>query len=446
VPAPRAAAPFVIVFATFAIYLRIFADPHFYWDAQQYWDLGGSFGAPGHFSLLDFNSNVRGYSLPLLNRVLATIATHTGIGNVTVVLLFGSLEAALLGTVLIPRLVRALWPEALVTVPRVLVLNGIIFLFWRDHFGFPLSDFPAATLAVGALLAVTRRSSAGYAVAGLAIGLAWNIRPAYITTLVLLVGLVALRAGFRRAPLAAGRAVALVLAGVLVMSTPQILINNRQFKSWSPTIAAAQGLNMVQLTFGMNAQRNETYVGKHYPSSSVIYVDPSTRTILQHEHIAAISSYSQYGGLVLKYPTEMLGAWGRRFFNGLDVRYSTVYINDLGATWEWFSLVDYSLLFMAAARLLVPAFRRQLGTLRWPEALALCAAGLPAIPFAMEPRYFIPIQLVVYSLAVFSPGSRRAWAELGRSGQVELGVLYAAFVLVCITLSTSTMALIAIPT
>jgi hypothetical protein len=437
---------FAAVFSTFAMYLRIFGDPHFWWDAQQYWDLAAAYGPPGHFSLLHYDNPVRGYSLPLLNRGLATIATHTGMGNVTVVQLFGSLEAALLGTVLVPRLVKAVWSEARVTLVRVLLFNALVFLFWRDHFGFPLSDFPAATLAIGALLALTRRSFAGYAIAGLAIGLAWNVRPAYLIAMISAVVLAAFLAGIRRRPLAAAAAAALVLAGIVLVSLPQIMINKRHFDSWSPTVSAAKDLNMAQLTFGLNVQRIETNVGTTYPSSSMIYYDPSTRKILEREHITALTSYGQYLQLIPGYPAEMVGAWSRRFFNGLDVRYATVYIHDLHATGEWFSLVNYSVIFLALVRVLLPPFRRRLGRVAWAFPSILLAAAVPAVPFAMEPRYFIPIQLVIYAIVVFGRGARQALAELGRSDRMGLAVAYAAFLLLCVTLSASTIALIAFPT
>jgi hypothetical protein len=108
----------------------------------------------------------------------------------------------------------------------------------------------------------------------------------------------------------------------------------------------------------------------------------------------------------------------------------------------WFSLVDYTLLFVAATRLLVPAFRRRLGRAGWPEAVALCAASATAVPLAAEPRYYLPILLVVYSIVVFAPGTRQSLAEVGKAERITLGVLYAVFLLACLTVSASTVALI----
>jgi 4-amino-4-deoxy-L-arabinose transferase-like glycosyltransferase len=435
-------AAFVIVFLTYLVYLRGFGDSSFYYDSLNYWALGDTFGTPGHFSLVDFNSDIRGYALPLFNHVLASTATTAGIGDVSVVQIFGSLEVALLGVVLIPRLVRALWPAACVTTARVLLFNGVVFIFWRDHLGFPLSDFPAATLALTGVLAVSRRSPLGYVLAGLTIGLAWNVRQAYFMMLLFVLVLVVVRAAPRRAPLRALRNVGLVLAGVLVVSIPQMLINHHQAGSWSPTVRETRDVTLGNLSQGLRAQRYETYVGTGTQSPSVRYADPSTQAVLRQEGLTKVGSYSQYARIVERHPAEMVAAWARRIFNGLDVRYSTPYIHDLGATSEWLSLLDYTLLFAALARLLLPAFRRSVGKVGWPEALALCCACIPAIPCASEPRYYLPLQLVLYSVVLFGAGTRSGWSALGRSGQIALVIVYPAFLLACVTLSTSTVALI----
>ena len=65
------------------------------------------------------------------------------LGDVTVVKIFGALLAATLGVVVLPRLARALFPNAALSWDRILALNALLFLYWRDHFDFPLADFPA---------------------------------------------------------------------------------------------------------------------------------------------------------------------------------------------------------------------------------------------------------------------------------------------------------------
>jgi hypothetical protein len=432
---------FVAVFATYETYLQLFADRTFYYDAANYWALAGTFGHGGHFSLLDFGPSIRGYSLPLYNRGLQTVASHTGMGAATIVQLSGALEAALLGVLLVPRLVGVLAPSAAVSPVRIVVFNALLFVFWRDHLGFPLSDFPSLTLVIVAMLALSYRSPAGYAGAGLALGLAWNVRQAYIVTLVLVLLLVAIRAGIRRTPLAAVYAVGLVLAGVAIVSLPQSLINHRHADSWSPTVLSGKRIVLADLLYGMQSQRVDGNVGTHYRAAAVFYDDPSTQAVLTRDNITIVRSYSQYARIVERHPTVMLAGWVRRLFNGLDVRYSTPYIHDLDGTHAWFPLLNYTLLFAAASRLLIPAFRRRLGGVSWPDALAICCACIRSIPFAMESRYMLPLQLAVYALVAFGAGTALAFRELGRRNQIALGVVYVVFLIVCFTLSASTFAL-----
>jgi hypothetical protein len=173
----------------------------------------------------------------------------------------------------------------------------------------------------------------------------------------------------------------------------------------------------------------------------VFYLDPSTIGIVNRDHITRFTSYSQYARVVERHPTEMLAGWARRAFNGLDVQYATVYIHDPDDRHAWLSLIDYTVLFVAAVRVIVPRFRHRLGSGAWPDAVALTAACIPSIPFAMESRYFLPIHLVLYGLVAFGAGTWLAARELRRRDQIALGVVYMVFLIVCFTLSTSTFAL-----
>src|SRR5207245_115919 len=113
------------------------------------------------------NGYPRGYALPLLNHALQAIGSALGIGSVTIVRVWGALLAATLGVFVAPRLACALFPAAQITVGRVLALNALIFLYWRDHFGFPLTDFPALLAAAVGVIGLLRRRPVGYVVAGL---------------------------------------------------------------------------------------------------------------------------------------------------------------------------------------------------------------------------------------------------------------------------------------
>jgi hypothetical protein len=437
---------FALVAGVYLLYLFVSGYDSFYYDAAVYWQQGKSFDSSGHFSLFDYSDSggyPRGYSFPLLNYVIRLVGSHLGAGSVTTVKVFGALLAATLGVVLLPRLARVLFPGARVGLGRVLLLNGLIFLYWRDHFDFPLSDFPALVAAIVGLLGLLRATTAGYLVAGLGLGLAANARPAYLLPLVLtfaIAAFVPVRGWDARQR---GAAVGLVLAGVFLAFLPQALINQHQGRGWSPLVHGQRDISLLQLSDGMYAQKYETFVGagSEYPTPKVYYFDPATQHVLQADHRSAtITSYSDYAGIIVHHPAAMAAGYLRRLFNGLDVRYSTPYIKDLGDTSIVLSLIQYTLLFLAICTLLVPAARRRLGRVSWTGLAVLVSPCLAAIPGAVEPRFFLPLQMLAYMLVCFGTG-KREWLFAGKPDRiVGLAAAYVAFVLVCLTLSSATLA------
>ena len=62
-----------------------------------------------------------------------------------------------------------------------------------------------------------------------------------------------------------------------------------------------------------------------------------------------------------------------------------------------------------------------------------------------EPRYYLPLTALVYLLACFGPATRASLLGGSTVRRVALAVAYAAFVLVCLTLSSSTQDQIEFP-
>ena len=191
---------------------------------------------------------------------------------------------------MLPRLARALFPNAALGWDRILALNALLFLYWRDHFDFPLADFPALLAASVGVIALLRRTTWGYAVAGLALGLAASMRGNYwfaLVAAVLVAALVPLRSWSWRTR---GTAVGLVLAGAFVASLPQVLMNHRHHDTWSPSIPIASEQHLIATWLGLRAQKYETYVGPATELSATracFYLDPSTQASARGgEHLA----------------------------------------------------------------------------------------------------------------------------------------------------------------
>jgi hypothetical protein len=445
---------FPVVAIAYGIHFLLSGYDSFYYDATEYWRLGDRFQHNGHFSLVAYDSPWRGYSVPLLNHVLQVLATAGGLGGVTIVKIFGALLAATLGVIVIPRLARQLFPAASIGPGRVLGLNALVFLHWRDHFDFPLSDFPSILVVMMGVLGLLRATTSGYLVCGLCFGLAANMRPAYIVAAIAAGGVAGLLPLRRWNWRQRGAAATLVLAGALVVSLPQMLINHHQRGTWSPVISKAREITLLQLWQGMRAQKYETYVGSGagYPRPDVFYLDPATRHVVEEEHVSParhfyggatyieFPSYRKYVGMVLHHPAEMAAAYVRRIFNGLDVQYPTPYVRDLRDRSTVLSLLQYTLIFLALARLVLPDARRALGRIRWAGIVLLIVPCVTAVTGAVEPRFFLPLQLLIYMLVCFGPGTRASLLGGGMGRRVGLAVSYVAFILVCLTLSSATLA------
>jgi hypothetical protein len=103
------------------------------------------------------------------------------------------------------------------------------------------------------------------------------------------------------------------------------------------------------------------------------------------------------------------------------------------------SILLYTLVFAALVRLLLPSARRALGPIRWIGVVLLLSPIVTAVPGAVEPRFFLPLQLLVYMLVCFAPAPLAGLVGSSVRHRVTLAVAYAAFVLLCLTLSSATL-------
>jgi hypothetical protein len=381
----------------------------FYYDSGVYWSLNQSFIKGGHFSLLNFNSPLRGYLLPLINRGLHEIAVALEWRGSTVVKLFNALMFSLIAAVLAPRLAELAWPAQRWCIPRRIALAALLLLFWSGFLAFPLSDFPALTMAMLALVSTYRYDAPGWMIlGGLACGAAIDMRPSYLLLAPILLVLIAWRwtEGHREEHASLPRrslCVGIFIAGLLVVSLPQSLSSHRHHHTWSFIPGAADHLTSAQLSDGLFLQRYDTYVGPGHPPQ-MNYLDEAGYLLLIKQKNHLVSSASQYLGLLFSHPGTVLDSLGYHIVNGLDQRYTTPYIErvDTGGH-RWLRLAGFLLVFLALVRVLWPAARRRLGPARWRYPVALMLCCLTSVPSAVETRYMLPVYVLGYIL-VLAPG------------------------------------------
>ena len=419
-------AAFLIATAGLIIATMVQAAKPFYFDSGDYWSLGTTFSDNGHFSLSNFNSPLRGYLLPLVDRGLHAVAALLTLHDSTLAKIFNCLVFALIATVLLPTLAETAWPTRRWGIARRLVLAGVLGVLWGGYLAFPLSDFPAAAAALLALIAVSRPcATAPMFAAGLACGAAIDMRPAYILLPLAMLLLLAAswwrgRSESRRAHLQRAACLTAALFGFALVSTPQVLATHHHGGTWGLIPGSQAHLSSLQYTDGLLLQRYDTYVGVGEPAPQMNYVDP-TGTRLLADNGTYIKSTAQYAKLVLNNPVAMLGLFARHVINGLDQRYNTPYIEHVPPDRPMRAL-SFAFVFLALVRLVWPAARRSLGPARWRYPAAVLLSGATAVATAMEPRFMLLTSSVTYTL-VLAPGWPDALRrETRTSRRVMLGL------------------------
>lgn len=411
---------FLVAFVGTLIVALIQGPKPFVGDAGNYWQLGETFTRDGHFSLLNFESEVRGYALPLVIYVLREFGEALSWTDSSVAKLFNVALFALIGTVLAPRLAEIMWPRQRWGLLRRLLLMTLLLVFWSGDLSYPLSDFPGLALALLTLVAIARSEAPGWMLlAGASAALAIDVRAAFVPFVVIIPVIVALNWFDRRhtehASLAR-RALCCVLlvVGFAAASLPQSLQSHRHYGTWTFIPGRPSDLAQEHFEFGMYAQRYDTALiqGGAYP---MIYQDQTGLRLLREQPNTQINTMGEYLGVIADHPLAMTELLARHVINGFDMRYSTVYVEHYDSGGHlWLRLSGFLLVFLALVRVLWPAARRSLGVTRWryPVALALCC--LTSVFTAIETRYMLPVWLLC-AMLVLAP----AWPnpiDRGRAG------------------------------
>jgi hypothetical protein len=402
------ACAFVIAFAASLVLALLQGPKPFYADSGSYWSLASSFAHDGHFSLLNFHSPLRGYAMALITYVLRWLAHSSRWSNSAVVKVFNAALFAAIGTVLAPRIATATWPSQHWGTRRRLALATLLIVFWSGDLNYPLSDFPGLALALFTLIAIAHPQQPSWMlIAGAAGGLAVDIRPAYLLLMPALVAIAAwtwLRRSERRRSLVHSAAcVGLLALGFAAVSLPQSLAYHRYYGSWS-FLPGGPNLSDEQLTAGTSDQRYDTFVRPDGQAFAMIYPDAAGARVLRSQRGDVVSGPLQYAEMLADHPLTMTDVTVRHLVNGLDMRYSTVYVEHLDSGGHLgLRLAGFVLVFLALVRLLWRPARAGLGPTRrrYPAALLVCC--LTSVFGAMETRYLLPAWLLLYML-VLAPG------------------------------------------
>lgn len=421
----------------------------FPYDAGDYWDLS----ALG--TLLHFPDDIRGYFYPALlalPRFLSDTFPVLGHAPYRVV---SSAAFAYVFAVLLPDFYHSVFGGQL-GFWRRLVVPALVAALFPGQIVYILSDIPALALMLGAIACILHSRQCGdrrlgrhaFLVLGgiLAYG-AYNTRTIYLFPLMLAIAAVALLVYRDRLLKIRALATAAFLIGMLIASTPQALINKEHHGVLSPAVIAdsnGSSLFAKQLLWGITVQRYETFIGWTPHGARRVYMDPDGAQLFDANKLGDTPfSVADYLRLVPKHPLDFLGIYGRHIVNGLDVRDGDEYLTQDSGDRNGLAAFNFLVVFSGLTLMLIalarnpPTDRRNAERLFWVFLVLLPVFAV--IPGAIETRFFLPLDVAIYSTLAFGSDLsaikalfKQQWPVL----IVALGLSAAVF----FSVSTATMA------
>ncbi|MBI5965117.1 MAG: hypothetical protein HY863_16690 [Chloroflexi bacterium] len=459
---------FIIVFGIMLWFNLHRSHFEFYYDTAEYWNsLAKAFDDPvtGRFSLLNYNSPLRGYLLPLILNVIIKLSAFLGMRGLILLEITQAFVFSFLIAVLIPYVLKKLF-KSKPNLWQILMFGLLVIFFWRGYFFYPLSDFWALSFFVFGIYLFLGCESNRWALfwAGAFFGGAAVIRPTYLTTLIFLLLWSAYY--FSRHQNHVKRQIfaneLVLIIGLAFVFLPQILINKVHYGILSPLPQTqfsdeeyydGNNLYLVQLSFGIQVQRYETFVGleSDYKSAAVFYMDQHGRNILVQAGYdpssyfypnPKILSWSEYILLTIRHPLDFLIIYVRHIFNGLDVVYTTPYIYNLHSNTSYIRLLNYSLLFLTVLYIGRRVKNFSVLSCQFLLLLIFVLPSILSIPTAIETRFLLSFHFISYSTTAFFV--LPMLFSLTRKEKIRIFFKYlpwySIFVVICFLLSMNTFA------
>ncbi len=457
----------IIIFLITFLY-SCFSNSKLYWDSLKYWNYSDKFlDNFGHFSVFNYNDNIRGYLFPFIIYVIKKLSSLFNISNALILLwIFNGLIFAVLFGIYIPKIFSKLFNRDIGFV-SILLYFSIIIIFWRGYFGFPLSDFPSLLCAVISYYSVLKISKDNKSIknyifvfiSAISLGASINIRPSY--NIIIPVICIYLICKLKREKNIKNWKYAIIytsifILGFVVILFPQIVINKKNNNVISPFVITktdnGTDLFSTQLVWGIQNQKYETYVGNQENIDATLFFrDNRGEKIIQQENITKLDIVS-YIKLVLKYPFSFGGIYFRHIFNALDIKYPKLYIDDIYSVNVLFSLLNYTIIYI-----FIVTFCKMIKIKEYKNfdfiflTLMILFSVAISIPTAIEVRFMLPLQVFIYAVILYSGINNKFFNDICNFIKDKKyiyaikyfifkykPVLYVLFVIICYTLSIAT--------
>lgn len=417
---------FCAAFLLMGTYMYLHRDIAFRGDAHEIWRVAAQYYDAGReMSFVEY----RGPFVFVFFHALQRVSAVLGVDPVNGFRAFSALLFATVSTLLLPQVASALLARPITALHRA-AFAALVLTFFGGYFLHPQVDFLAFTSFLAAVcmtLGAGGRARPGRLVvlAGASVLLvcACLARFNYIVAAPILMLLAAVPRSTTNGPARVMRAT------VFVAPLALLLASTRDLGPADGPSPQARVLAM-QLTMGLRVQRIEWNAGDSRFPGGIEVPDASGQRVLDELSSRAPPppgkafwlGPASYMAAAAEFPLTFLGVWFRHLFNGLDIWYDAVYVQDLYRGRVARSLLNYALFFVAG----IVAWKRRRAwrgsDRRAPVVLAcILLPGLSAIPFVVEVRFFIPLIALVHALAFFglplaAPAIRNKWLAASLAG------------------------------
>lgn len=240
-----------------------------------------------------------------------------------------------------------------------------------------------------------------------------------------------------------------MILGMLVISTPQICINQKHFNTYSPMIQTqeyygGQSLYLNQLKWGISVQKYETNmdVSAENVPTGMIFADSVGTALLEKD--GEIDSYFSYILFFVRHFADMTCNYLKHIFNGLDIVYPSAYIYKVYYNRFIIQLINYTLILMGLEGVTLFIKKKHWNWLKVGVAIAYGLPILLVIPTAVETRFFLGVHLVLYLMAVTVLANAN-WKYMVWKNKWKKLVVYVSFLAICFLLNSQTFNCYGIP-
>ena len=238
-----------------------------------------------------------------------------------------------------------------------------------------------------------------------------------------------------------------------------MIINKKHNNTYSPMVltenfsGGTQNLFLMQLNWGITYSKYETYVGEdgQYSGPGVKFTDKTGEKIIQLEG-AFPESIGGWFKLILKYPLDFMGIFGRHIVTYLTPTYSETYITNLNSNKTMIITLNILLFFVSGLNIFNKRGKcnnKKSGITaiadKYIWIILLLMPCLFIIPGAPEVRFFIALHVLLYVYVSFYVDFKDCFVVI-KTNPIKYLILLLCIFVIWVTMIGSILSSLADPT